>query len=509
MTRSTLFRPKFKIGLKGKITILLALLLAFVVMLLSLLVLAGIREDQQRRMEQSFAQLANSANLRVREEYLTGERVSPDEFMEHNGQSLAVDLGGQSGMAVTLFSADGEFAGTSLPVQPLTDVKAALAHTAKGQAAYITLGNQVLYLAPLYNNDQFLGSVQFHGSLIEQKMFYRHIRDLFIGTGAGVLAVGFLVGYLYVWRQVHMLGKLNQAARDIGEGRYLSKPPVRRRDEIGELAEGIYDMSGSIASYVNELNEEKQKLLTAIKRLQELEQQQKQFIGNISHELKTPLTSIMAYSDLLGMYGDDPVLLQNARVQISKEAERLYSLIEKALQLSSMDIYDFETNAARLEVKPLLEEALSRLHIKAEKQEISLLSDLTDDQVWADRDNLMHMVTNLLSNAVKYNRPGGWVRLSNRSEAAPSGERRVIIEVTDSGIGVPVELRNRIFDPFFTVSDDRSRETGGTGLGLALVKSLAEKQHGSVKLAESGPGGSRFVISLPGDPIGQIGTREE
>jgi Signal transduction histidine kinase len=501
MTRSADSRHKLRIGLKAKITFLLAMLLAFVVVLLSLLVLAGIREDQQRRMEQSFAQLANSANLRVREEYLTGERVSPDEFMERNGQSLAVDLGGQSGMAVTLYSADGEFAGTSLPVQPLTDVKEALAHTAKGQAAYITVGNQVLYLAPLYNADQFLGSVQFHGSLQEQNMFYRHIRDLFIGTGAAVLAVGFLVGYLYVWRQVYILRKLNRAAKDIGEGRYLDKPPVHRRDEIGELAEGIYDMSGSIASYVSELNEEKQKLLTAIQRLQELEQQQKQFIGNISHELKTPLTSILAYSDLLGMYSDDPVLLQNARTQISKEAERLYALIEKALQLSSMDIYDFQTNAARFEVKPLLEEAIGRLHIKAEKRDISLSFELIDDQVWADQDNLMHMVTNLLSNAIKYNRPGGWVRLSNRSEIAPAGERLVIIEVADNGIGIPKELQSRIFDPFFTVSDDRSRETGGTGLGLALVRSLAEKQHGSVKLAESGPEGSRFVITLPGDPI--------
>lgn len=501
MTRAAVSRHKFRIGLKGKITVFLALLLAFVVVLLSMLVLAGIREDQQKRMEQSFSQLASSANLRVREEYLTGERVSPDEFMERNGQSLAVDLGGQSGMAVTLYSADGEFAGTSLPVQPVTDVKDALAHTAKGQEAYITLGNQVLYLAPLYNADQFLGSVQFHGSLQDQKMFYRHIRDLFVGTGAAVLAVGLLLGYLYVWRQAFILGKLNQAAKDIGEGRYLDRPPVRRRDEIGELAEGIYDMSGSIASYVDELNEEKQKLLTAIKRLRELEQQQKQFIGNISHELKTPLTSILAYSDLLGMYSDDPVLLQNARTQISKEAERLYALIEKALQLSSMDIYDFETNAAHFQVKPLLEDAIGRLHIKAEKQRITLLSDLKDDLVWADSDNLMHMVTNLLSNAIKYNRPGGWVRLSNRSETEAAGERRVIIEVADSGIGIPEELRNRIFDPFFTVSDDRSRETGGTGLGLALVRSLAEKQHGTVKLAESGPEGSRFVISLPGDPI--------
>jgi signal transduction histidine kinase len=165
-----------------------------------------------------------------------------------------------------------------------------------------------------------------------------------------------------------------------------------------------------------------------------------------------------------------------------------------------MDIYDFETNAAEFPIQPLLQEALSRLEIKAEKRQIKLLSELEEDMAWADKDNVMHMVTNLLDNAVKYNRPGGQVKLTNYADRGPSGERRVIIEVSDTGIGIPAELQSRIFDPFYTVSDDRSRDTGGTGLGLSLVRSLAEKQNGSVRLAESGPGGSRFVIALPGEP---------
>ncbi|WP_025679713.1 sensor histidine kinase [Paenibacillus massiliensis] len=488
------------IGLKGKIALLLALLLAFVILLLSILVLAGIRDDQRTRMEQSLAHQADAANLRVREAYLTGKRVTPKAFMEQSGQRLAVDLGGQSGMAVTLYDPDGSFAGTSLPIQPLTDVKAALRHTAQGQSAYITQGEQLLYLAPLYNVDELLGTVQFHYSLKEQNDFYSQIKQLFMGIGAAVLVAGFLIGYVYVWRQVHVLGRLNQAARDIGQGRYLSEPPTQRNDELGELAQGIYDMSSRISSYVSELNEEKQKLLAAIIRLQELEQQQKQFIGNISHELKTPLTSIVAYSDLLDMYSDDPALLEHACTQIGKEAERLYALVEKALQLSAMDVYEFETNASRVEIRPLLEEALNRLHMKAEQREILLASALNEDTAWVDRDNVMHMVVNLLDNGIKYNRPGGTVKLSNRSVISDSGERSVIIEVEDTGIGIPQELQERIFEPFYTVSDDRSRDTGGTGLGLPLVRSLAAKQHGSVRLVASGPDGSHFMITLPGDP---------
>lgn len=488
---------KIHIGLKGKLALLLALLLTSVLVVLSILVLAGIREDQRNRMEQSFAHEAATANLRVRQEYLTGTRVTPEVFMQQSGQRLAVDLGAQSGMAITLYQADGTFAGTSLPVQPRTDVQDALVYTAKGQSAYITEGDQILYLAPLYQADERLGTIQFHTSLAEQDAFYLRIQNLFIVTGATVLGVGFLIGYIYVWRQVNVITRLNQAAKQIGEGEYLDTLPVRRKDELGELAAGIYEMSGSISSSVRQLTEERQKLLDAIVRLQELEQQQKQFIGNISHELKTPLTSILAYADLLEMYRDDPSLLEEARTQIGREAERLYELIEKALQLSSMDIYEFETKVEDIQILPLLQEAVNRMQARAGRYEVTMESHLTEGRVWADPENVMHMILNLLDNAIKYNKPGGTVTLSNYTMNYPNGVAHMVIEVADTGIGIPNDVQSRIFDPFYTVSGDRSRSHGGTGLGLALVRSLAEKQHAKVRLAMSSSNGSKFEIILP------------
>ncbi len=490
-------KGKVRFGLKWKVALLLALLLIAVVVVLSTLVLAGIREDQRVRLEQSFAQEADAANLRIHQELLTNPESKPDDFMENVGQRLAVDLGTQSGMPVTLYKLDGTFTGTSLPFQPKMDVQDALAHTAQGRSAYITEGDQLLYLAPLRHMEEPIGTIQFHASLAEQHAFYDRIQNLFIVTGLAVLGAGFLIGFLYVWRQVHVISRLNQAAQRIGEGLYLSEPTVKRKDELGELAQGIYEMSGRISSSVSQLTEEKLKLLDAIERLQELEQQQKQFIGNISHELKTPLTSILAYADLLEMYRDDPALLEEARGQISQEAQRLYRLVEKALQLSSMDIYEFETHAEHVDLKPILEEAAARLEAKAEQSDITIQSSFMDGKVWADPENLMHMVLNLLDNAIKYNRPGGSVTLLNEVKQDPYGQDRMIIKVSDTGIGIPDNARERIFDPFYTVSSDRSRVHGGTGLGLSLVRNLAEKQHGSVQLAESGPRGSTFAIALP------------
>ncbi|GEM_PF-143818 len=486
----------FRLGLKGKMSLLLALLLVFIVTCLSVLVLRGIRDNQRTMLEQSFSRQAEAANLRVREEYLSESKIQPDRFLEQTGQRLAVDLGAQSGMAVTLYTVDGVFAGTSLPFQPQAEVRDALQYTLQGHSAYITQGDQMLFLAPLYNADQRLGTVQFHASLVEQNAFYARIRQLFVIAGATVLGVGFLIGYVYVRRQVNVIDRLNGAASQIGQGDYLSALPVVRKDELGELAQGIYEMSGSISTSVGALHEEKQKLIETVGRLRELERQQKQFIGNISHELKTPLTSIIAYADLLTMYSDDPALLDDAGRRIHAEAQRLYSLVEKALQLSAMDVYEFETRAESFPLRPLLKEAVARLQGKADSCKVTIHTSLVEGEVWADPENVMHIMLNLLDNAIKYNRPGGQVRLFNYMAASADGVRRMRIEVADTGIGIPEEAVARIFDPFYTVSRDRSRASGGTGLGLALVRNLTEKQGGTVQLVETGPEGSLLRVEL-------------
>jgi two-component system, OmpR family, phosphate regulon sensor histidine kinase PhoR len=486
----------WRFGLKWKAAVFLATLLATVLAVLSFLVLAGIRDDQSQRLESELAGETESADIRVRQTWLTSGSSDRIKFMEQNGQSLAVDLGAQSGMAVTLYYLNGTLAGTSHPFQPKVDVQDAFPYTAQGKSVYFTSGDLMLYLAPIYNaNEEQVGTIQFRVSLAEQHAFYDRIRRLFWIAGVAVMAGGFLLGYGYVWRQAHVIDRLNWSAQQIGEGTYLSAPTVHRRDELGELAQAIFKMSGKISTSLRELNEEKSKLLEAIARLRELEQQQKLFIGNISHELKTPLTSILAYTDLLEMYRDDPALVEEARTKINREAERLYMLVEKALTLSSMDVYDFETHAEATPIRPLLQEAIERLQAKADQAGIELITKLQDGSVWADPENLMHMVMNLLDNAVKYNKLGGTVTLSNALD--PDEPHLMRITVQDTGRGIPAEAQERIFDPFFTVSSDRSRISGGTGLGLSLVRSLSEKQHGKVELTATGPDGSTFILTLP------------
>lgn len=337
-----------------------------------------------------------------------------------------------------------------------------------------------------------MGVVQLQYPLKNAQAFQQTLRNLFLTTGAAVLLLSFITGYLYFNRAAVAISRLKKAAESIRRTEYIPAPPLERRDELGELAEGIYYMSREIESSIAAKDEEQRKLQLAVTKLQALEQQQKQYIGNISHEFKTPLTSIKAYVDLLNMYDDDPQLLLEAKISIAKETDRLYEMVDKVLQLTALEKYDFESQAERFEAAEGLQDICGRMNGKAERFGLTLTLEAEPAHIWIDKESFMHIFINLIDNAIKYNVPGGTVSL--RSEVR---EDRVEITVSDTGIGIPSEAREKIFEPFFTVNRDRARASGGTGLGLSLVRNLVEKQGGSIALLETEGEGSAFRLSFP------------
>jgi len=147
-------------------------------------------------------------------------------------------------------------------------------------------------------------------------------------------------------------------------------------------------------------------------------------------------------------------------------------------------------------LKELLAELCGRMRGKAERYGLVLSTDLEAAECWADRESLAHIFINLIDNAIKYNVPQGSVTVSCRME-----RKEAVVRVTDTGIGIPEEAREKIFEPFYTVSKDRARSYGGTGLGLSLVRGLVEKQGGTIAVSDAGAGGgTRFTVRLPAQP---------
>lgn len=480
-----------RVSIKLKFSVFLAALLILTVVVLSSLVLRGIERNQQTQIETILSQQTRLVNLNVRQSYYTESvRLEQEVFLQQNGRRLAQELASSTGLPIALYDMKGQQVGSSIMSEESADITATLNYALQNKIAYHEQGDTLLYIAPLDGPDGQMGAVRMQYPVQSYHEFYAHILQLFMWAGIAVVGLSFILGYLFYNRFAVAITRLKRSADSIREGLYITESPVKRKDELGELGQGIYYMSTSIQQNIEAMHTEQQKLQLAIEKLQALEQQQKQYIGNISHEFKTPLTSIKAYVELLDMYKDDPQLLDDATSNIGKETERLYEMVEKVLHLSALEKYDFENQAEDVEVRALLEDACGRMRGKAEKFALNMELVLLPAVIRSDRESLMHIFINLLDNAIKYNVPGGVIRVSNELRMQ---ERQAVIRIFNSGTPIPNEAREKIFEPFYTVNKDRARKTGGTGLGLSLVKQFVEKQGGTISL-------------LPGDPQHGEGT---
>ena len=218
------------------------------------------------------------------------------------------------------------------------------------------------------------------------------------------------------------------------------------------------------------------------------------FAANVSHELKTPLTSIRGFLETLRAGEDLPQETRQRFYDIMDvESIRLENLINDILSLSEIEQGEVKQKES-FDLREVVDEVLVLLDDKASARKTVLLSDPVDEPlaVSADRDHIKQILINLIDNAIKYGREGGRVMVSTHRDE----EDQVVIEVTDDGPGIPYENQKRMFERFYRVDKGRSRELGGTGLGLSIVKHLAQLYHGEATLSSVPGQGSSFKVTL-------------
>ena len=220
---------------------------------------------------------------------------------------------------------------------------------------------------------------------------------------------------------------------------------------------------------------------------------QRQFAGNAAHELRTPLAILQTKLELFAeehpdMDAPTGELVASLREQIN----RLTALVRTLLEMSNLQSV---SRTDCIDLAPLVEEILADLTPLAQQKNITLQEDCEDLQMTGSDALIYRLVFNLVENGIKYNRPGGSVQVSLHPQAG-----HAILRIADTGGGIPPEYRDSIFQPFFRVDRSRSREMGGVGLGLALVREIAVLHGGSVTVEDSSVHGTTFAVSLPLEP---------
>lgn len=296
----------------------------------------------------------------------------------------------------------------------------------------------------------------------------RNLLSISILVAGAVILLSLLLSRMLTKR----FGVLLEAIRKVRQGAYSHRAEIGGHDEIGEIAAEFNRLS---------------------MRLQKTEEARRRFVADASHELKTPLAGIRLLSDsILQTEGMDAETVREFVGDIEQEASRLTRITENLLRLTKLDAQAYAP-AVRVAVAPVVGRVVHMLTPIAQEKNVSISYEIEEDcTALFTEDDLHQVLYNLAENAVKYNRAGGFVDITAKTE-----DGMCLLQVEDNGIGIPEEDMPRIFDRFYRVDKMRSRAAGGSGLGLSITADTVRRRGGSIKVAHRIGGGTRFTARIP------------
>ena len=310
-----------------------------------------------------------------------------------------------------------------------------------------------------------------------------------VSTDSIVLNQGYLENSAWIIQLFSIMVILLAA---MGLARALVKPFQKMAAEIVEIQNG-YEDALEINSYTEtEIISERFNQL--FERMKVIDESREEFVSNVSHELKTPLTSMKVLADSLNGQEDVPVeLYKEFMGDIGNEIDRETKIINDLLSLVKMDRAAADLNISSVNINDLLEAILKRLRPIAQRQRIELvLESFRPVSAEVDEVKLTQAITNLIENGIKYNKPEGWVHVSLNAD-----HQYFYVKVEDSGIGIPEDSLEHIYERFYRVDKSHSREIGGTGLGLAIARNAILMHRGAIKVFSTEGEGTIFNVRIP------------
>ena len=273
------------------------------------------------------------------------------------------------------------------------------------------------------------------------------------------------------------LQRIMTSMKIIQDGDYTHKVKMGGSDELTVLGNEFNDLTD---------------------RLQDAQRTQRQFVSDASHELKTPLASIKLLTDSILQNDMDVETTREFVADIGDEADRLTRTSDKLLSLTRVDS-EYGGNCEIVYMAPTIERVAKMLRSLARKNNVTLFLELSDDcSILILEDDLYQIAFNLVENGIKYNKPGGTLTVSLHKH-----EDNAILEVTDTGVGIPTDALEHVFERFYRVDKARSRQTGGSGLGLAIVRDMVVRNRGEITVSSTLGKGTTFKVTFPAFETGE------
>lgn len=345
-----------------------------------------------------------------------------------------------------------------------------------------TLGYNMKYVAVRVGGEgDVLGVVRFAMPLSEVQLEMQAIYRAVLLGAVVALVIALTVAFFLSKSMTSPIREMKEIAQRLAEGDFSRKVRIKSKDELGELARSLNTMAGELQA--------------KMENLERMDRVRTDFVANISHELKTPLTLIKGYIETL----EDRAITDTERAGrfiliIKDHTNRLSNIIDDLLSLSELELSRDSIEKSEFDLKNLMDDiTLGFGHALAAKQQnLTIEPQGQNFKIKADRDKIEQVFVNLIDNAIKYTEDGGRIRVCLVQQ---NGE--VVVTVEDNGIGIPREDLDRVFERFYRVDKARSRQLGGTGLGLGIAKHIVLAHKGEIRIESDTGKGTKVFVTLP------------
>ncbi len=335
-------------------------------------------------------------------------------------------------------------------------------------------GRKIIYTGvPIYYKGSIVGSILISSSPDDVYARIAEISGGFNRISAVAVIVTILISGLFADILSQPLEKLIKIVREVSKENLNQKVVVDSNDEIGELADSVNQM---------------------VSKLYDVDGMRKEFVSNVSHELRTPITSLKIISDtLIANKPTEMAIYEDFMVDINSELDRLNSIIDALLLMSKLDKADAVLDYQLVSLNHLVLKCVQMLRPIALKGQVELVSVLNENiELYCDDIKIRQCLINIINNAIKYTMAGGNVKIILSSD-----KKYAIIQVVDTGIGIPTKALPHIFERFYRVDSARSRNTGGSGLGLSIADQIIKLHGGFIDVNSKVGSGTTFVIAIP------------
>lgn len=420
---------------------------------------------------------AKEASLQDKAQLITSSFSGLDNLTEENTKQVMSVLGNFNVARIIITDAEGFALYDSLTQRPAEGQFVLLKETTEALN-----GNDVFYChyesallisraaVPIMSYETPIGCVYIADNDWDQGALIQALERNILRISFGVEAILMAFSCLFAVISSRKMRNIFASMQKVGEGEYGHKIKVHGTDEYAVIGREF-----------NQLTD----------RLQVSEQAQRQFVSDASHELKTPLASIKLLSDSILQNEMDAETMREFVADIGSEADRLTRLAQKLLAISKAERVSQEHEV--VDLGQVLGKVFKMLVSLADTREIRLTCNMEKGcTVMTVEDDMYQIIFNLVENGIKYNTEGGLVHVTMTKE-----EEDVVITVEDTGIGIPEEEAPHIFERFYRVDKARSRQAGGSGLGLSIVHDLVVRNYGEISVASRKEGGSCFTVRFP------------